>query len=144
MAIVLKYSNGNCAGSGRRSSSIKKSVENSNEQVKKLDVQILDIKRKADSLDREIGAVLSNMVDSKISLALLKFQMESLTKTMKRSDKELRQAFEGLNEFVNRAEKVGQRIVPVKTIMDILGELRVTDGHLAALVDVSEDIERNH
>ncbi len=79
---------------------------------------------------------------SKISLALLKFQRESLTKTMKRLDKDLRQAIEDLDEYVKRAEKVGQRIVPMKTTMEILDELRVTDGHLAALADVSEDIER--
>jgi chromosome segregation ATPase len=125
-----------------RNASLKKSVESSNEQLKKLGVQISDIKSKADSLDREIENVTSDMVDSKISLALLKFQRESLTKTMKRLEKELRQALADLDEYVNRAEKVGQRLVPMKNTMDILEELRVTDGHLAALADVSEDIER--
>ncbi|HSQ53099.1 MAG TPA: hypothetical protein VLM82_01495, partial [Acidobacteriota bacterium] len=47
-----------------------------------------------------------------------------------------------LNEYVKRAEVVGQRLVPMKNTMDILDELRVTDGHLAALADVSKDIER--
>jgi chromosome segregation protein len=61
---------------------------------------------------------------------------------MKRLDKELQQALVDLNEYVNRAEKVGQRLVPMKTTIDILDELRITDGHLAALSDVSEDIER--
>jgi chromosome segregation ATPase len=125
-----------------RNASLKKSVESSNEQLKNLGVQISDIKSKADSLDREIENVTSEMVDSKINLALLKYQKENLTKTMKRLEKELRQALADLDEYVNRAEKVGQRIVPMKTTMDILEELRVTDGHLAALSDVSEDIER--
>ena len=125
-----------------RNASLKKSVESSNEQLKNLGLQVSDIKSRAGSLDREIEAVTSDMVDSKIGLALLKFQRESLTKTMKRLDKELRQAIEDLDEYVSRAEKVGQRIVPMKTTMDILDELRVTDGHLAALADVSEDIER--
>jgi chromosome segregation protein len=61
---------------------------------------------------------------------------------MKRLDKELRQAIEDLNEYATKAEKVGQRIVPMKTTMELLDELRITDGHLAALADVSEDIER--
>jgi chromosome segregation ATPase len=125
-----------------RNASLKKSVESSYEQLAKLDLQILDIKGRADSLYLEIESVTNNMVDQKISLALLKFQRESLTKTMKHLDKELRQVLEDLNEYVNRAEKVGQRVVPMKTTMDILEELRVTDGHLAALADVSEDNER--
>jgi chromosome segregation ATPase len=125
-----------------RNASLKKSVESSNEQLKKLDLQIIDIKSRADSLDGELEAVTDDMVHHKISLALLKFQRESLTKTMKRLDKEIRQALKDLDEYVKRAEKVGQRIVPMKTTMDILDELRVTDGHLAALADLSEDIER--
>jgi chromosome segregation protein len=61
---------------------------------------------------------------------------------MKRLDKELQQSIVDLNDYVKRAETVGQRLVPMKNTMDILEELRVTDGHLAALADVSEDIER--
>jgi chromosome segregation ATPase len=41
-----------------------------------------------------------------------------------------------------KAEQTGPRIAVVKSIGEILDELRVTDGHLAALADVSEDIER--
>ena len=125
-----------------RNASLKKSVEASNEQLKKLGLQISDIKGRADSLNREIESITNDVVDHKISLALLKYQKEQFAKAMKRLDKELRQALVDLDEYVNRAEKVGQRLVPMKNTMDILEELRVTDGHLAALADVSEDIER--
>lgn len=125
-----------------RSASLKKSVESSNEQLKKLGLQISDIKGNADSLDLEIESITNDVVDRKISLALLRYQKENLTKTMKRLDKELQQALAGLDEYVKRAENVGQRLVPMKNTMDILEELRLTDGHLAALADVSEDIER--
>jgi len=125
-----------------RNESLKKSAENSKQQLTKLGLQISDIKDKADSLDAEIESTTAEVLDRKISLALLQYQKESLTKTMKRLDKELQQALTDLDEYVNRAEKVGQRLVPMKNTMDILEELRVTDGHLAALADVSEDIER--
>jgi len=125
-----------------RNESLKKSAENSKEQLTKLGHQISDIKDKSGSLDAEIEGTTEEVLDRKISLALLQYQKESLTKTMKRLDKELQQALADLNEYVNRAEKVGQRLVPMKNTMDILEELRVTDGHLAALADVSEDIER--
>jgi chromosome segregation ATPase len=125
-----------------RNESLEKSAENSKRQLTKLVSQISDIKDKADSLDAEIESLTAEVVDRKISLALLQYQKETLTKTMKRLDKELQQALADLDEYVNRAEKVGQRLVPMKNTMDILEELRVTDGHLAALADVSEDIER--
>jgi chromosome segregation ATPase len=125
-----------------RNEKLRKSAENSKEQLTKLGHQILDIKDKADSFDLEIEATTAEVLDRKISLALLQYQKETLTKTMKRLDKELQQALADLDEYVNRAEKVGQRLVSMKNTMDILEELRVTDGHLAALADVSEDIER--
>ena len=125
-----------------RNESLEKSAEHSKQQLTKLVSQISDLKDKADSLDAEIESLTTEVVDHKISLALLKYQKESLTKNMKRLDKELQQALADLNEYVSRAEKVGQRLVPMKNTMDILEELRVTDGHLAALADVSEDIER--
>ena len=125
-----------------RNASLKKSVENSKEQLTKLCLQISNIKDKADSLDLEIETTTTEVLDHKISLALLQYQKESLTKTMKRLDKELQLALVDLDEYVKRAEKIGARLVPMKNTMDILEELRVTDGHLAALADVSEDIER--
>jgi chromosome segregation ATPase len=125
-----------------RNENLKNSAENSKQQLTKLGHQIADIKDKADSLDAEIEDITAEVVDRKISLALLQYQKESLTKTVKRLDKELQQALADLDEYVSRAEKVGQRLVPMKNTMDILEELRVTDGHLAALADVSEDIER--
>ncbi len=125
-----------------RNSGLKKSVENSKELLAKLDHQISDIKSKANSLNLEIESTTNDVVDCKISLALLKYQRESLAKSMKSSEKELQQALIDLDDYVKRAEKVGSRIVPMKNTMDILDELRTTDGHLAALADVSEDIER--
>jgi chromosome segregation ATPase len=125
-----------------RNASLQKSAENSRQELTKLLHQISDIKDKANSVDLEIETATAEVLDKKISLALLNYQKESLTKTMKRLDKELQQALVDLDEYVKRAEKVWQRLVPMKNTMDILEELRVTDGHLAALADVSADIER--
>ena len=125
-----------------RNASLQKSAEASKEQLTILSNQISGIKARADSVDIEIEAATNQVLDNKISLALLDYKKESLTRTMKRLDKELQQTIVDLNEYVKRAEAVGQRLVPMKNTMDILEELRVTDGHLAALADVSEDIER--
>ncbi|MBN1784641.1 MAG: AAA family ATPase [Candidatus Bathyarchaeota archaeon] len=125
-----------------RNASLQKSAETSKEQLTILSNQISGIKARTDSVDMEIEAATNQILDNKISLALLNYQRESLTRTMKRLEKELQQAIVDLNEYVKRAESVGQRLVPMKNTMDILEELRVTDGHLAALADVSEDIER--
>ena len=125
-----------------RNASLQKSAQNSRQELTILAQQIADVKAKAGSLDTEIENSTAQVLDSKIGLALLNYQRESLTKTMKRLDRELQQALVDLDDYVKRAEAVGQRLAPMKNTMDILEELRVTDGHLAALADVSEDIER--
>jgi chromosome segregation ATPase len=125
-----------------RNESLEKSAENSKIQLTKLGLQISNIKDKTKSLDRGIETITAEVINHKISLALLQYQKENLTKSIKRLDKEFQQALAEFDEYVIRAEKVGQRLVPIKNTMDILEELRVTDGHLAALSDVSEDIER--
>jgi chromosome segregation ATPase len=125
-----------------RNEVLKKSMENSKQQLSKLKLQISDIKDKADSITIEIEKTTSHLVESKINLALLQYQKVNLTKSMKSLDKELRQALSDLKDYVKRAETMGSRIVPIKNSMDILDELRTTDGHLAAMADVSEDIER--
>ena len=125
-----------------KSESLKKSVENSKEQLAKLDSQISGIKARTDHLNLKIEGATSDVLDRKISLALLQYRKENLSKALEKLDKELQIALTDLEGTIKRAEETGPRIVPMKSIIDILDEIRVTDGHLAALADVSEDIER--
>ncbi len=125
-----------------RADGLKKSAQTSNEQAQKMEMQISEIKDQTEGLQAEIEKVTDELVDQKISLALLKYQKEQHTKALKRLDRELKQALDNLKEYVERAENTGQRLVPTKDTMDILDELRITDGHLNALSDVSKDIEK--
>jgi chromosome segregation ATPase len=125
-----------------RKEGLRKSIETSNEQIQKVVLQISDIKQKTDLLYSEIENTTTDVVDKRISLALLKYQKEQQQKTLKKVAKELSQATIDLNECIKRAETTGHRIAPMKTTFEIIEELRLTDGHLAALADVSEDIEK--
>ena len=61
---------------------------------------------------------------------------------LKKIDDALNDAKANLNVATAKAEQTGARIAVVKSPAEILDEIRVTDGHLAALAGVSEDIER--
>jgi chromosome segregation ATPase len=125
-----------------RSESLKKSVENSSRQLERLDVQISDAQAKTDDLNLEIEGTHDKIVDHKIDLALLQYRQGILVEALKRLEKELQVSLNDLDDAEKKAEETGPQIVPMKTIEEILDEIRVTDGHLAALADVSEDIER--
>ena len=119
-----------------------KSIENSREQLAELNSQISYTKTKANELNTEIEEVTNDILDLKISLALLQYRKRNLSKAIKKFNRELQVALDDLGETIEKAEKTGPRIVPMKSIMEIIDEIRVTDGHLAALADVSQDIER--
>ncbi len=121
---------------------LEKEVKNSKEHLVKLDFQITDVKVKTDHLDLEIEGVSSDVLNRKINNALLQYRKEDLSKVLKKLSKELQSANADFRESMRRAEEMGPRIVPVKSDIEILDEIRVTDGYLAALADVSEDIER--
>ncbi len=122
---------------------LKKLIEGSGEQLRKLGAQILDVKAKIDGLNLEMEGVNGDIVDRKIKLALLRYRKGMLTKALEKLNRVLQVSLTELNEALEKADReAGPRLVTVKSIEEILNEMRVTDGHLAALADVSEDIER--
>jgi chromosome segregation protein len=125
-----------------RRESMKESIENSNKQLNRLNVQVADAQTKMNHLSLEMENNTNEFVDHKINLALLRYRRETLKKALEKLDKELQTSLEDLHEAVKRAEETGPQLVSMKSVMEILDEIRVTDGHLAALADVSEDIER--
>jgi len=125
-----------------KSGSLKDLIENSRKQLEKLDDNISDVQAKVDHLNFEVEGFYSSLLDCKINLALLQYRKESLLRVLEKLNEELRFALTDLEKTKGRAEEVGPQIVTVKGVDEILDEIRVTDGHLAALADVSEDIER--
>jgi chromosome segregation protein len=125
-----------------RKESMKESIENSNKQLNRLNVQVTDAQTKMNHLSLEMESTNNEFVDSKVNLALLQYRRETIKKALEKLNKDLQSSLENLHEAVKKAEETGPQLVPIKSIMEILDEIRVTDGHLAALVDVSEDIER--
>ncbi len=121
---------------------LEESIKDSQQRLGKLEAGTSEAREKTDHLDSEIEGINSNLVSHKINLALLEYRRESLTRAVKKLDKELQASLTDLDEAIRRAQDTGPQLVPMKSIAEILDEIRVTDGHLAALADVSEDIER--
>jgi len=125
-----------------KSKELEEQIENSNKHLVKWGTQILDVQSKTDRLNLEMEAVSSHFLDRKINLALLQYQGESFTKVLEKLNKELQIALSDLRGAMKKAEEMGPQIVPIKSIIEIFDDIRMTDGHLVALADVSEDIER--
>ena len=125
-----------------RSENLKDLIQNSNQQLSELNPEIDENKKTMESLEEDVEKVNSHVLDNRIRLALLQYREENISAELERLKRELRDAETCLDEALSKAEYTGSRIAVVKSIGEILDEIRVTDGHLAALSDVSEDIER--
>jgi len=121
---------------------LKEIIENASEQINKLTRHINEIRTKTHNLNAQLEKINEAVVDCKINLALLRYKKENIEKTLKKLNRQLHAANLELEEALARAEEKGSRIVSVRNTMEILDEIRTVDGHLAALADVSEDVEK--
>jgi len=125
-----------------KSENLKALTETFNEKLEKTEKNLLETQLRTEHVLEELDQANSQMTDSKVDNALLEFKRQTIEKNTKKLRRELRIRNEEYIEAVSRAQQNGPRIATTKTISDILDEIRLTDGYLAALRDVSEDIER--
>jgi chromosome segregation protein len=124
-----------------RSDYLKDIVQNSNEQLSKLNAQIRGNEAKTHELEDTAERVNNRVLESRIRLALLLYRMETAKANLQELERTLSDARARVEESRKKAEQTGARIAVTKDVGEILDEIRVTEGHLAAMSDVSEDIE---
>ena len=125
-----------------RTQNVKELIQNSQEELSKLSLGIRENETRAKVHEDSVEKASSQLIEVRIRLALLQYRTETALAILKKFERELNEAKARVEEATGKAEQVGGRIAVVKEAADILDEIRITDGHLAALADVSEDIER--
>jgi chromosome segregation ATPase len=125
-----------------KTENLKELIQNSSEQVSKLNTEIDGNQTKTKDSEEATEKIGTQVLDSRIKMALLQYRKENAEASLQTLEKQLADAKTRLKETASKAEQVGPRIAVTKDAGQILDEIRVTDGHLAALSDVSEDIER--
>ena len=125
-----------------RSDTLRELIEDSNQSLSKLKTGIDANQSKTANLEEQTEKIRSQFLETRIRLALLQYRQEDAMAGMETLEGELKDARKHLADSVKEAEQSGPRIAVIKNTGEILDELRVTEGHLAAFADVSEDIER--
>jgi len=125
-----------------KSKDLRQQIESSTQKLSSLGTQISESQETMSNLNLEMEKLGNEILDHRIRSALLSYQRESLTEAVEKLKRELGLVQEEMSRAVKRVEEMGPRIVPMKIVEEILDEIRLTDGHIAALADVSEDIER--
>ncbi len=127
-----------------RSENLKKMLETSKKQIAKANEQVKENQKKMLKLEDTTEKISSAALDKRVTLGLLEFKRANAIVEMKNIEKQLKEALENLNAVLLKAQQSGERIVVLKSNAEIQDEIGLTNGHLAALADVSEDIERQY
>jgi chromosome segregation protein len=125
-----------------RSENLRELIQDSNQHLLKLDNEIQANQTKTNGVEQEIEKTDNQILDARIKKALLEYRRENAIAAVESLEKELKQSKTHLAEATEKAEQSGPRIAVLKGAGEILDEIRLTEGHLAALIDVSEDIEK--
>ena len=125
-----------------KAESLKELLETSRLKISKLDEELKKKWLEAKILEEQIDKVESQILDTRVKLALLNYRMENAKTNIEELEKAFKDAKAQLESAIKKAEETGPRIAVVKSVNEIMDEIRMTDGHLAALAGVSEDVER--
>ena len=125
-----------------RSENLKELSENSRQNLLKLADKVKENRSKVLSLEELTEKGVNGILDNRIQLALLDYRRENASKDLERNITALKDAEVNVGKVTAKAEQLGARIAVLKSVGDILDDIKLTDGHLAALVDVSEENER--
>ena len=127
-----------------RPENLKELVETSHKQLVIMHEKIREIQAKIKNIEDSTDKISLQVVDDRIQLALLEYRKENANKDLQKTEASMKTAKATLEASIAKASESGPRIGVTKAASDIQDEIRLTDGHLAALAGVSEDIERQY
>jgi structural maintenance of chromosomes protein 5 len=127
-----------------RTENLKEILQNSQKQINKTNEKVKENQTKMLTLEESADKVTDEVLDERVRFALLDYKRANAIVNLKEIEKSLNEAQENLKVTVQKAELLGERIAVIKSVSDIQDQMRLTDGHLAALSNVSEDIERQY
>jgi structural maintenance of chromosomes protein 5 len=127
-----------------RSENLKKMLETSKKQIAKANDSVKENQTKMIKLEDSTEKISNEALEKRVKLALLEFKRANTIVDMKTIEKSIKEAEETLNMAILKAQTSGERIAVLKSGAEIQDEIGLTNGHLAALADVSEDIERQY
>jgi chromosome segregation ATPase len=117
-------------------------LKNSNRHLSEVSEKVKENRDRMENLEETSEKVISQILENRIELALLQHRKEDITANLEKVDATLKEAKNNLDNVAAKAEQTGTRIAVLKSTAEILDEIHTIDGHLAALADVSENMER--
>jgi chromosome segregation ATPase len=103
---------------------------------------VKNVEAKLLGLDEAQEKVKDEVLEKRVHLALLEYKRAHAIVNLKEIEGSLKDAEASLKTSISKAQEYGERIAVIKSASEIQDDIRLTEGHLAALANVSQDIEQ--
>lgn len=127
-----------------RPENLNKLIEENQNQLAKTKSQIEANQTQTQTWEEKSEKNINLLIDQRIKLALLEYRKEKADSDLEKIDNTIKAAKINLEELTAKASESGVRLAVLKTPAEVQDQIRLTDGHLAALAGISEDIERQY
>lgn len=127
-----------------RPENLNKLIEENQNQLAKTKSQIEANQTQIQTWEEKSEKNINLLIDQRIKLALLEYRKEKADSDLEKIDNTIKTAKINLEELTAKASESGVRLAVLKTPAEVQDQIRLTDGHLAALAGISEDIERQY
>lgn len=127
-----------------RSENLKELTKTSKNNIQKAVAQIKENQTNLSDLEELLDKISIDISKQHVNLSLLDFKHTQAVKELNIVEKSLKESEQNLEVSVAKAEQLGARVAVLKSSNELQAEISLTDGHLAALLNVSEEIEQQY
>ena len=121
---------------------LQESVKESDQKIAVLEAQLSNVKDRMQKTSEMIEGINSRILEKRIDLAILKYRQKETETEILEIERALKTSESKVAEAMRRAEERGPRVATLRSPEEILDEIRVVDGYIAAMADIPGNVER--
>ena len=121
---------------------LRESVKESDQKIAVLEAQLSNVKDRMQKTSEMIEGINSRILEKRIDLAILQYRQKETETEILEIERALKTSESKVAEAMRRAEERGPRVATLRSPEEILDEIRVVDGYIAAMADIPGNVER--
>jgi len=121
---------------------LQESIEESSQKLTALESQLSEIKDGMQKATELIEGLNGKILEKRIGLAILEYRKKEAEAEIHEIERNLKSLELKVAEATRRAGERGPRIVTLRSPDEVLDEIRMVDGRIAAMADIPGDVER--
>ena len=121
---------------------LQESIKESDQKLTVLETQLSEIKDRMQKTSEMVEGLNSKILEKRIDLAILEYRKKEAEREIHEIERNLKSLELKIAEATSRAEERGPRIATLRSPEEILDEIRVVDGRIAAMADIPGNVER--